>query len=183
MDNLVRCKACGYITTENKLKDVCPACGVPRKAFEPYKDPLSSKRSRLLAIHLHPITVHLPQSFAIMIPFLLIVSLLPLPFKSELLAAALVLLYLFPLSIVAVIISGLIDGKTRFKTINTPILKKKLILGIILLVLSIINTAIVFFCGTLETMIQLIIISIVCLICEVFIGNLGSSIMESKLPG
>jgi len=31
MASLIRCKACGYITKEGKVKDVCPACGVLAK--------------------------------------------------------------------------------------------------------------------------------------------------------
>ena len=49
MANLIRCKACGYVTCEGKIKDVCPACGVPAKMFEPYTDPVSEKRRRFLA--------------------------------------------------------------------------------------------------------------------------------------
>ena len=40
---LVRCRACGFIMEEEKLGDVCPACGIPRKAFEPYKETMSKK--------------------------------------------------------------------------------------------------------------------------------------------
>ena len=43
MANLIRCKACGYVTREGKIKDVCPACGVPAKMFEPYTDPYRKK--------------------------------------------------------------------------------------------------------------------------------------------
>jgi uncharacterized membrane protein len=183
MKKFVRCKACGYITTENKIKDVCPACGVQRKAFEEYKNPLSTNRARLLDLHIHPIIVHFPQAFAVMIPFLLLISLLPLPFENEVLSAALVFLYLMPLAAIAAILTGLIDGKTRFKTIKTQILKRKIVLGALLLLLSVINAIIVNTTGTEESIIPLLIISIVCVICEVFLGNLGSSLMESRLPG
>ncbi len=185
MNDLVRCKACGYIMKEKKLKDVCPACGVPAKAFEPFKDPLSEKRSRLLALHLHPILIHFPQAFASIIPFLLAGGwLLPVPFASELLATAAVLIYLLPVTIIAAIISGLIDGQVRFKKLSTPILLRKIFFGTLLFVFSIAGAAVAFNGGIGENTIHwLFVIGIVCIACELVLGKLGESIMESKLPG
>ncbi len=31
---MLKCKACDFIINEAKLGDACPACGVPRTAFE-----------------------------------------------------------------------------------------------------------------------------------------------------
>jgi hypothetical protein len=183
MEKLVRCKACGFVTTENKLKDTCPACGVPSKAFEEFKSPLSDRRRKLLSLEGHPILVHFPQSFAPVILFLLIVSLLPVPFKSEFLTSAIVLIYLLPFGVIAAIVTGLIDGKTRFKKLNTEILKRKISIGSLLLVLSLANTALVFYKGFDNAFLPIIAVSFACVICEIFIGNLGGSIMESKLPG
>ncbi len=64
----LKCKACGYIIDEKKLGDVCPACGVPRKAFEPWTDDMSPRRRVLLTLNLHPIALHFPQAFSAMIP-------------------------------------------------------------------------------------------------------------------
>ena len=80
----LKCKACGYIIDEKKLGDVCPACGVPRKAFEPWTDDMSPRRRTLLTLNLHPIALHFPQAFSAMIPvFILAGLLLPLPFGFE----------------------------------------------------------------------------------------------------
>ena len=65
MANLIRCKACGFVTDQGKIKDVCPACGVPAKMFEPYTHPVSLKRRRILDLHTHPVMVHFPQAFAL----------------------------------------------------------------------------------------------------------------------
>jgi len=65
MANLMRCKACGYVTDQGNIKDVCPACGVPAKMFEPYNHPVSLKRRRILDLHTHPVMVHFPQAFAL----------------------------------------------------------------------------------------------------------------------
>lgn len=185
MNVLVRCKACGYVMLDRKLKEICPACGVPRKAFEPYKDPLSPARSRLLSLHLHPIAVHFPQAFASIIPVLLAAGwLLPVPFTNELVITALVLLYILPFTIVPAIVTGLLDGKLRFKSVKPQILIKKLILGTLFFVLSITEAAIVCYAGLNDSVIPLvIIIGILCIGCVVILGNLGSSIAESKLPG
>ena len=185
MNALVRCKACGYIMEERKLKDVCPACRVPSKAFEPYKDPLSHARSRLLNIHLHPIAVHFPQAFASIIPVLLATGwLLPVPFTNELIITALVLLYILPFTIVPAIITGLLDGKLRFKSLKPQVLVKKIILGTLFFLLSITEAAIVCSIGLSDSVIPWIIfIGILCIGCVVILGNLGSSVAESKLPG
>lgn len=41
MEELVRCKSCGFIMEKGKLKDKCPACGVAAKMFEPYIEKVS----------------------------------------------------------------------------------------------------------------------------------------------
>ena len=64
MAELVKCKSCGYVMEAGKLHDSCPACGVPAKMFEPFTDPVSSKRRSILALHIHPVLVHFPQAFA-----------------------------------------------------------------------------------------------------------------------
>jgi len=42
------CKACGYKIRSKNLKDVCPACGVNKKFFEPFSDNVSQVRSILV---------------------------------------------------------------------------------------------------------------------------------------
>ncbi len=51
-----------------KLGDVCPACGLPRKVFEPYRERVSINRLRLLNLDMHPIAIHLSQAMVIAIP-------------------------------------------------------------------------------------------------------------------
>ncbi len=69
-------------------------------------------------------------------------------------------------------------------SLKTRILILKIILGSAVFVLSLIATCIVFIKGVGDVTIPLlIIVTIVCLICEILLGKLGDSIMESKLPG
>ena len=64
MKSLVICKTCGYIMAESRLGDICPACGVPAKLFEPYKSRVSEARRRVIALDTHPVVVHAPQGMA-----------------------------------------------------------------------------------------------------------------------
>src|SRR3972149_10318207 len=72
---MVRCKVCGYVMPEGKLRDKCPACGVAAKAFEPWEDPLSEQRRRALALDLHPIAVHFPTAFVVSLIVIFVVGL------------------------------------------------------------------------------------------------------------
>ena len=76
MKEYVVCKSCGYVMEKGKLHDVCPACGVPAKMFEPYAERLSPRRRLILSLDLHPITVHFTQAFAITLPLLCLAALL-----------------------------------------------------------------------------------------------------------
>ncbi len=67
MKKYVRCKVCGYIMVESDLKDRCPACGLPKTVFEPYVSNISSRRKFIIDQHIHPIVVHFPQVFVMLI--------------------------------------------------------------------------------------------------------------------
>ena len=185
MKNEVRCKACGYIMKEEKLGEVCPACGVPKTAFEPYKEKMSQRRRFILDLHLHPIAVHFPQAFASILPLLIIGGiLLTCPFGDMLISTATVLIYLLPLTVIPSIAAGLIDGKTRFKSFFTISLKRKIVTGSILLILSIFLAVYTYLYHITETTYPIILgISMLCIACEVILGQIGNKLMESKLPG
>jgi len=69
----------------DKLGDVCPACGMPRKVFEPYRERVSRNRLKLLNFDLHPIAIHLSQALVIAIPVLVIITNLSKQFQPEVL--------------------------------------------------------------------------------------------------
>lgn len=185
MKNEVRCKACGYIMAEGKLKDVCPACGVPKTSFEPYKEVLSQKRRFILDLHIHPIVIHFPQAFASITPLLIIAGVfITCSCADMLLSTATVLIYLLPFTVAASIIAGLIDGKTRFKSLSTIVLKQKIIIGVLLFILSIIMAICTYIYPiTSSSFILVLILSIACIACEIALGQIGNKIMEPKLPG
>ncbi len=138
MKELVRCRPCGYVIEADKLGDVCPACGMPRKVFEPYRERVSRKRLMLLNFDLHPIAIHLSQALVMAIPILILIANLFKQFQPELLKNVIIFsVFIFPFTLVLAIITGIIDGLTRFKTLATPILRVKIIFSTIILILSV----------------------------------------------
>ena len=61
-EKLFICKPCGFVMKESELQDLCPACGLPKKVFEHYKDRMSPGRRKILGLDMHPIAVHFPQT-------------------------------------------------------------------------------------------------------------------------
>ncbi len=138
MKELVRCRPCGFVIEADKLGDVCPACGMPRKVFEPYRERVSRNRLILLNFDLHPIAIHFSQALVMAIPVLAIITGIFKEFQPEIMKDVLVFsVFIFPFTLVLAIITGIIDGLTRFKTLATPILRVKIIFSLIILTLSI----------------------------------------------
>jgi len=54
LTELMRCRSCGYVTEARRVGGVCPACGVPRKMMEPWKDSVSEQRRLFLWLDVHP---------------------------------------------------------------------------------------------------------------------------------
>jgi rubredoxin len=181
MKELVRCRPCGFVMEADKLGDVCPACGLPRKVFEPYRERVSLNRLKILNLDLHPIVIHLSQSLVILIPLLAIVINTFESFLPEMLKNVLVFsVFVFPFTLVLAIITGVIDGLTRFKTLKTPLLRVKIIFSIIILALS---TVLFFVAPREDYYVLTIIISILCLAAGVQLGLWGKKLINVILPG
>jgi rubredoxin len=130
MNTMMRCKSCGYVIAEVKLKDVCPACGVPRKMFEPWTDPLSPKRRALLELELHPIVIHFTVAFTASAFALSLFSLAFPRFLAGLATNVLVVMTaVLPLAVLAGWAAGVFDGKIRFRRATTPLLARKMVMG------------------------------------------------------
>jgi hypothetical protein len=181
MKELVRCKPCGYVMEAGKLKDVCPACGMPRKAFEPYMERVALNRLFILSLDLHPIAIHLSQTFVFLIPALLIFTRLVPGFQYEMFTNVLVFsLYAFPLTLIAAILTGILDGLFRFKTLTPPLLRLKIIFSSIIIVLAV---AMFFVAKDGNYGIITILLSLGCLFCAVRLGLLGKHLIDVILPG
>ena len=181
MKELVRCRPCGFVIEADKLGDVCPACGMPRKVFEPYRERVSRNRLMLLNFDLHPIAIHLSQALVMAIPVLAIITTAFKQFQPEIVKDVLRFsVFIFPLTLVLAIITGIIDGLTRFKTLATPILRVKIIFSLIILTLSV---ALFFttLCGNLYVL--TIILSILSLGAGFQLGLWGKKLINVILPG
>jgi len=134
------CRLCGYI---REFKDgiICPACAAPATTFIPYQHKASTSRLKFLELELHPVTVHFTVSYTFSLAVLFILqlmtpSLLGINIRdSELLDF---FVYFLPIFVVLGGITGILDGKTRYRKLRTPYLSLKIILEIILLVVSLI---------------------------------------------
>jgi hypothetical protein len=181
MKELVRCRPCGFVMEADKLGDVCPACGMPRKVFEPYRERVSRNRLILLNLDLHPIVIHLSQAFVIAIPILVILTNIFKNFFPEILKSVLIFsVFLFPLTLVMAIITGIIDGLTRFKTLITPLLRVKIIFSFIILSLSI---ALFFVAPHENYKVLTIVLSFLCLGSGFQLGLWGKKLINVILPG
>jgi hypothetical protein len=187
MRKLVRCKACGFIMQENELREKCPACGAPKTVFEPYTDTVGEKRRRLLDMDLHPMMVHFPTSFIVVILLLSIGLTFITGPAADLMSCTNKLLVLFlPLVVLLSFIIGIVDGKTRFRHIkNSQILMYKTMSGSVFLALSFVLTAAIWFGNFTNPFTSWVTISlsIVCLACAIILGLLGKRIINAAFPG
>lgn len=181
MKELVRCKPCGYVMEAGKLKDVCPACGMPAKAFEPYRERVALNRLFVLSLDLHPIAIHLSQTFVFLIPGLIIFTKLFPDIQNELFTHVITFsIYAFPLTLISAILTGILDGLFRFKTLTPPLLRLKIIFSSIIIVLA--STMFFVAKGGNYGAVTLLL-SLGCLFCAVRLGLLGKHLIDVILPG
>ena len=187
MKSLVRCKSCGFIMDAEKVEDVCPACGVPSKMFEAFTDNISEKRKWILDRHLHPIVVHAPQALgAFLFLFSLCLTFIPWTLRGELFTTIKVMAFCLPFTLVAAILSGLLDAKVRFRRYTTPILKKKIVLGVVFFGCSL---AMLFLTQAAREPEGLVYIAAMIgfnglgFLSGVFLGIYGSSLLQARFPG
>jgi len=181
MKELVRCRPCGYVMEKDKLGDVCPACGLPHKVFEPYREKVSLNRLMILNLDLHPIAIHLSQSFMVLIPLLILNQLLfPNFFYEESEVVIKFCIALLPFSMLLAFVTGIVDGITRFKSLKPPLLRNKLIFGGLIILVSIT----LFFMKDIEGQKGLaLLISSVGLAFAVILGLIGKKLLNVILPG
>ncbi len=126
----MRCRSCGYVTAEGKLKDVCPACGVPRKMLEPWTDPVGERRRALLEMGLHPLVIHFTVAFTASAFALSLFALVIPQFLAGLATGVFVVLTaVLPVAALAGWAAGVFDGRIRFRRSTTPLLLRKMAMG------------------------------------------------------
>jgi len=180
-EELVRCRPCGYVMKASDLGDVCPACGLPRNLFEPYRERVSPKRLFILALDIHPIAIHLSQTFVALTPMLIIFHSIFPNFQAEIIHPVIKFsIFMLPLSLILSFISGIIDGITRFKTIRTPLLRSKIIYSSLILILAF--TQWLTFTSNVYNL-STIVLSLAALLCAVKLGLMGKELINVILPG
>ncbi len=187
MTKLVRCKSCGYLMPEGKLKDKCPACGVPAKMFEPFEHTVGESRRRVLDTHLHPIAVHFPTTFAASLVVLTVGSFIFAGQVRELLVCATRLMSLFlPLLVLATFLLGLMDGRIRFRSVGrSQVLKQKVLYGSLFFVFAVGLTLTVWLWGLDGTasLAAAAVLAVLTLACSTVLGLFGTRLLNAAFPG
>ena len=183
----LRCKACGFVTEEGKLGGCCPACGVKRVAFIPDIERFSDKRRAILEAHIHPVIVHIPQAFAFSVLVLAIgILFAPGSLLNHTWYSLQVLAFFLPISGIAGFLSGLYDGKIRFKKLATPYLKQKMAFGAVFFLDT---AALAFVTLTQKSPLDMpgfafiLTGGIIAFICTIFLGKIGAALACSRMPG
>ncbi len=184
MKEYLKCKACGFIMDKDGAPEICPACGVSKKVFEDYKYNISPRRKLIMDLDIHPIMLHLPQAITALIPTFGFFSLLTdASWGIKFLYSVELITYLLPLTVLVTILSGMIDGKNRFKKLGTPALKKKIILGTILLIITSIMPYLVFSMGIKDALFPIIGLSLIAIANEALLSKIGIKLITAYLPG
>jgi rubredoxin len=183
MAQLLRCKVCGYIIKESKLGDKCPACGVPKTAFEPYKEKIAEKRKRILDLEIHPILTHFAVGFSVF-SFILTALTMAFPtfYRTQILYSIGILNVSLPIFVDLTLMAGILDGKIRFKRYITIQHVKKMIIGSVFLALAITIGVISFFLAIETILIPLLIISFFCVVCAMLLGLIGMKLKCIAFP-
>jgi uncharacterized membrane protein len=186
MAELVKCKSCGYVMEAGKLHDSCPACGVPAKMFEPFTDPVSSKRRSILALHIHPVLVHFPQAFAFFLFALSAASLaLKGPARDSVISTLIVSALALPFVVFSAFLSGLVDGKVRFRKYSSSFLKIKITAASVFFITSKALAIMALKCPVETPSCALIFmgLSFVTVVCSIPLGIIGAWIAGAIFPG
>jgi uncharacterized membrane protein len=183
----VRCKVCGYLIKEGDLRDKCPACGANRSVFEKYTDPVAAPRRRILNLHLHPIAVHFPTTFAVAaFVFSVAIPFLSGEAQTLLISTTKIISIFLPVVIILAFWVGWWDGTLRFRKIkNSQILKRKIVYACVLFAVSLGLVALVWEgdFGTWVSTMAVILLSAVAIVFAILLGLLGMSIAQAAFPG
>lgn len=182
MKKLIKCRVCGFVGVEGGIKKICPACGAPITAFEGFENNISDERRMKLNLHIHPILVHFPQSLATLsLIFIVIAFITQGKIEDGLFTTEKILSILLPFSVLAAMIAGLFDAKTRFTKRFGPLVKQKILLGMILLLSSTASAVLInqeSFDPVGKTFV--ITLGVVIFACSVLLGQKGGLLLDAK---
>jgi MFS family permease len=186
METLMRCRLCGYVIAGGKLKDACPACGVPRKMLEPWTDPVGGKRRALLDMNMHPLVIHFTVAFTASAFALSLFTLTVPSFLAGLATNMLVVMTaVLPITVLAGWAAGVFDGKTRFRRTTTPLLVRKKVMGVAVF-LETLAAAVLLFAFGLDPLWVRIAVAVLLGVALGGVGvlaKIGGGLRSAKSPG
>jgi uncharacterized membrane protein len=186
MAELLRCKSCGYVIEAGKVGEVCPACGVPRRMMEAWKDPVSDRRRMILWLDLHPIVDHFSVGFcASAFVLSLIVLVLPDLYPRVVSDIFRGFLGVLPFAVIGSFFTGIFDARVRFRKSNTPMLNSKKLYGLALFLLSTGTAAMAFVVGPYTTWARPVdaVLLAAGVVCAVRLGRIGQGLLQAIFPG
>ena len=154
-----RCTICGYIHSGDEPPEKCPVCGAEKNKFvlvEAEEKPTDSKNAsvknapstrgsdyflttlsqQLTRLHAHPIAVHIPNGvLPVTVLFVIIAWLFNV---AAVASAAKFNMFFICISMPAVIASGAIDWKNRYKARMTKVFRTKIICAAIVTLLCLV---------------------------------------------
>ena len=183
MAEYLKCKACGYVAESRHVRAACPACGAARKSLESWRDPAGPMRRAVLSLSIHPILDHFAVSFAAS-AFVLSLAALALPGLSTVLDLLRALAGVLPFAVIAAFVTGLIDARARLRRVRGPVVRRKMILGLLLFLASAAAAALLYvspaFAGWVPAGVALLLGFST--LCTVILGRIGTSLLTVILP-
>jgi O-antigen/teichoic acid export membrane protein len=147
---------------------------------------VSERRRILLDFDIHPIIDHFTISFAASAFVLsLFVLLFPQVFRQTLTGIVRGLIIVLPFAIISSFLSGLFDGKIRFRRTNTPLLTRKKALGGLFFLFSAAVAVLTFVIGPFEAWVRILdaVFLAGCVVCAVALGRIGKGLNAAMFPG
>ena len=186
MKKLYKCRVCGYVVERKDPPGICPACGVKGKIFEEYESPISEKRRKVLELNIHPVMVHLPIAFVSSLFLLSLMRIVGVVEEQSVFMGMLnALIMILPFVVISATMTGMYDGKLRFRRLDTPHLKKKLVLASFLILISVSLFVIQYFLDLNRPTYNIVVLiySIVLLGITTPLGLIGGKLLDSKVRG
>jgi hypothetical protein len=134
---------------------------------------------------MHPIAVHFPQTMLVFLLQALILNLFfPNFYPDVLLGTAKFTAVIFPFAVLGAYVTGLVDGKLRFKSVTTPILIKKIVYSSIMFVASVFTPFLVWNgIENLNNKLILLVCGSIALVCAIVLGHAGKRLMNIGMGG
>ena len=163
-----------------------PVSSPMARAMGSQTERMSPFRKRILRLDLHPILVHFTQAFTATIPVLCLAALVGLPrIQAHLQSTILVLGFALPFVVIVSFLAGLLDGKIRFRRVTTPILRRKILFGLMLFLFACAILVVVLVRQPMDTtaIVNILALSLPAVGCSSYLGLLGVRLVNAAFPG